>query len=49
MLDDDTTLADLRARFPRSGRVAWIGLRQAPRAAIRVVDSAQLTVKQGSR
>ena len=47
MLDDDTTLADLRARFPHSGRVAWIGLRLAPRAAIRVVDSARLTADAG--
>ena len=31
MLDDDTTLAGLRARFPHSGRVAWIGLRPARR------------------
>ena len=47
MLDNDTTLADLRARFPRSGRVAWIGLRPAPRAAIRVVDSVQLIADAG--
>ena len=47
MLDDDTTLADLRARFPCSGRVAWIGLRPAPRAAIRVVDWAHLTADAG--
>jgi len=47
MLDDDTTLADLRARFPRSGRVVWIGLRPAPRAAIRAVDAAQLTADAG--
>jgi MOSC domain-containing protein YiiM len=47
MLDDDTTLADLRARFPRSGRVAWIGLRPGPRAATRIVDSAILTADAG--
>jgi MOSC domain-containing protein YiiM len=47
MLDDDTTLADLRARFPCSGRVAWIGLRPGLRAAIRVVDSAQLIADAG--
>jgi MOSC domain-containing protein YiiM len=47
MLDDNTTLADLRARFPRSGRVAWIGLRPGPCADVRVVDSAQLTVDVG--
>jgi len=47
MLDDDTTLADLRARFPRSGRVAWIGLRPAPRAAIRIVETALLTADAG--
>ena len=47
MIDDDTTLADLRARFPRSGHVAWIGLRPAPRATIRVVDSALLTADAG--
>ena len=47
MLDNDTTLADLRARFPRSGRVAWIGLRPVPRVAIRVVDSAHLIADAG--
>lgn len=47
MLDNDTTLADLRARFPRSGRVNWIGLRPVPRAAIRAVDAAQLTADAG--
>jgi len=47
MLDNDTTLADLRARFPRSGRVAWIGLRPGPREAIRVVDSALLIADTG--
>jgi hypothetical protein len=47
MLDDDTTLADLRARFPRSGRVAWIGLRPAPRAAIRAVAPARLITDAG--
>jgi MOSC domain-containing protein YiiM len=47
MLDNETTLADLRARFPRSGHVAWIGLRPGPRAAIRVVDSARLTADAG--
>jgi len=47
MLDDDTTLADLRARFPRSGRVTWIGLRPAPRAAIHCVETAQLIVDAG--
>jgi MOSC domain-containing protein YiiM len=47
MLDNETTLADLRARFPRRGRVAWIGLRPAPRTAIRVVDSAQLITDAG--
>ena len=47
MLGNDATLADLRARFPRSGRVAWIGLRPGSRAAIRVVDSAQLIVDAG--
>jgi MOSC domain-containing protein YiiM len=47
MLDDDTTLADLRARFPHSGRVAWIGLRPAARATIRVVDSTRLIADAG--
>lgn len=47
MLDNDTTLADLRARFPRTGSVAWIGLRPASRAAVHVVDSAQLIVNAG--
>jgi MOSC domain-containing protein YiiM len=47
MLDNDTTLADLRARFPRSGRVTWIGLRLAPRAPVRAVESVQLTADAG--
>ena len=47
MLDNDTTLADLRARFPRSGRVAWIGLRPTSRAAIQVVDSVLLFADAG--
>jgi len=47
MLDNDTTLADLRARFPRNGRVAWIGLRPTSRAAIQVVDSVLLIADAG--
>jgi len=47
MLDNETTLADLRARFPRNGRVAWIGLRPTSRAAIQVVDSVLLIADAG--
>jgi hypothetical protein len=32
-LDDETTLADLRARFARSGHVTWIGLHAAEASA----------------
>jgi len=34
MRNDGTTLAGLRARFPRAGRLAWIVLRPAPRSGL---------------
>jgi MOSC domain-containing protein YiiM len=36
------TLASLTARFPRPGRLDWIGLRPARRADMQVVDRAEL-------
>ena len=35
------TLASLTARFPRPGRITWIGLRPARRSAMQAVDWAQ--------
>ena len=35
------TLASLTARFPRPGRITWIGLRPARRSAMQAVDRAQ--------
>jgi len=37
------TLATLTARFPRPGRLDWIGLRPARREALRAVDRAEVT------
>ena len=37
------TLATLTARFPRPGRVDWIGLRPERRAPMKVVAEAELT------
>ena len=35
------TLASLTARFPRPGRITWIGLRPARRSDVQAVDRAQ--------
>jgi MOSC domain-containing protein YiiM len=35
------TLASLTARFPRPGRITWIGLRPARRSDMQAVDRAQ--------
>jgi MOSC domain-containing protein YiiM len=47
MLDDKSTLADLRARFARAGTLRWIGLRPAHRAPVIAVASAQLLAGAG--
>lgn len=36
------TLAELTARFPRSGRVDWIGLRPGRRAPVQAVAEAEI-------
>ncbi|MCP2015238.1 MOSC domain-containing protein YiiM [Deinococcus sp. HSC-46F16] len=36
------TIHELRATFPRPGRLEWIGLREARRAAVRSVPEAEL-------
>jgi MOSC domain-containing protein YiiM len=39
-LDRDETLADLRDRFPRAGRLHWIGLRPEPRGPMQAAAEA---------
>ncbi len=46
-LQGDETLADLMARFPRAGRVCWIGVRPAPREALREAPRARLLAGRG--
>ena len=36
------TIADLRARFPRAGRLEWIGLAAARTGPVRAVESAEV-------
>jgi len=43
----NSELARLMARFPRAGRVAWIGLRTAREAAVRIVDHAEAIEGKG--
>jgi MOSC domain-containing protein YiiM len=45
--DEGGTLRALPGRFPRPGRVVWIGLRPAPRAPLRAVDSTEAVVGEG--
>ncbi len=47
MTDDDRSLAALVARFPRAGRVAWIGVRPARRASVVAVDGVDAIAGQG--
>jgi MOSC domain-containing protein YiiM len=47
MTDDDRSLAALLARFPRAGRVAWIGVRPARRANVVAVDGVDAIAGQG--
>ena len=37
------SVAEMTSRFPREGRVLWIGLRPARRAAVRVVEEVDAT------
>jgi len=46
-VDDERGLAALMGRFPRSGRVEWIGLRPAHRADMVVVEAAEAVAGQG--
>ena len=47
MLEKGETLKDLMARFPRCGRVKWIGVRPRRGSAMQVVDSATLVEGRG--
>ena len=47
MLMDRETLADLRARFPTTGIVSWIGIRPKPRAAMHGQARARLLAGHG--
>ena len=43
----DVSLRGLMARFPRAGRVEWIGLRPRSRAPVEVVDVVEAVAGQG--
>jgi len=45
--EDDRSLAALLARFPRAGRVAWIGVRPARRAQVAAVEAVDALAGQG--
>jgi MOSC domain-containing protein YiiM len=45
--ESDPSLRGLMARFPRAGRVEWIGLRPRVRAQVVVVDAAEAIPGQG--
>jgi len=47
MLPDTATLRDLMNTLPQVGRVQWIGLRPAARAAVVAVPTAELVARQG--
>jgi MOSC domain-containing protein YiiM len=47
MLDEGETLSALITRFPRSGRVKWIGVRPRRGGSIEVVDSAAMIEGRG--
>lgn len=46
-LPNDTTLADLRQRFPRAGELRWIGVRPARGQVMIEAPSAQVRTGQG--
>ena len=45
--DFDNTLRGLMARFPRAGRLDWIGLRPRHRSPVLVVQSAEALLDRG--
>lgn len=45
--EDDSLLAPLMGSFPRSGRLEWIGLRPARRAALEPADEAVAETDRG--
>ena len=47
MTDDDRSLAALLARFPRAGRVVWIGVRPTRRASVLAVDGVDAIAGRG--
>lgn len=47
VLDGNTTLEHLRARFPRPGRLEWIGLRPARHSPMRAADATSLSPEHG--
>ena len=46
-LTETSEVARLMTRFPRTGTVAWIGLRPARQSAMRAVDSADAVAGRG--
>lgn len=47
MLEEGEKLSDLRARFPRPGRIEWIALTPYRGGGLEVVDSAALMEERG--
>ena len=47
ILDENTTLENLRARFPANGRLDWIGIRPGKRAPVRAVEKTSLDPIKG--
>ncbi len=47
MTEDDRSLAALLARFPRAGRIAWIGVRPVRRTSVVAVDAVEAIADQG--
>jgi MOSC domain-containing protein YiiM len=45
--DDDRSLGQLLARFPRAGRVAWIGVRPGRRSQVVAVDAVDAIAGRG--
>ena len=43
----ESTLADLLATLPQTGRVAWIGVRSVRRASVTAVDAVEAVAGQG--
>jgi MOSC domain-containing protein YiiM len=47
VLDENSTLESLRARFPHHGRLEWIGVRPARQSPMRTADATPLSPKYG--